>query len=65
MCVKLIGIGKIPLITEGDNLSEIIVNAAQSDNITICNEDILVIAETAIAKSEGTIVNLKSLQPSN
>jgi coenzyme F420-0:L-glutamate ligase/coenzyme F420-1:gamma-L-glutamate ligase len=64
MCVKLIGIEKIPLITEGDNLAEIIVNAAHSENITICNEDILVIAETAIAKSEGTIVDLKSLHPS-
>ncbi len=58
MCVKLIGIKTIPLITEGDNLAEIILNAVHSENITICDEDILVIAETAIAKSEGTIVNL-------
>jgi coenzyme F420-0:L-glutamate ligase/coenzyme F420-1:gamma-L-glutamate ligase len=64
MCVKLIGIGTIPLISKGDNLAELIVNAAHSENITICSEDILVIAETAIAKSEGTIVYLKSLTPS-
>jgi len=64
MCVELIGINKIPLIGEGDNLAEIIVNAANSGNITIHNEDILVIAETAIAKSEGTIMDLKSLIPS-
>ena len=63
MCVELIGINKIPLIAEGDNLAEIIVNAANSGNITISNEDILVIAETAIAKSEGTIMNLESLIP--
>jgi coenzyme F420-0:L-glutamate ligase / coenzyme F420-1:gamma-L-glutamate ligase len=64
MCVKLIGIKNIPLISEGDNLAEIIVNAAHSENITIFSEDILVIAETAIAKSEGTITELKSLMPS-
>jgi len=62
MCVKLIGIETIPLISEGDNLAEMIVNAAHSENIKIYNGDILVIAETAIAKSEGAIVNLKSLQ---
>jgi coenzyme F420-0:L-glutamate ligase / coenzyme F420-1:gamma-L-glutamate ligase len=64
MCVKLIGIRKIPLISKGDNLAELIVNAAHSENITICSEDILVIAETVIAKSEGTIVDLKTLTPS-
>jgi coenzyme F420-0:L-glutamate ligase/coenzyme F420-1:gamma-L-glutamate ligase len=64
MCVKLIGIKKIPLIKEGDNLAEMIVNAADSEDIKICSEDILVIAETAVAKSEGTVVHLKSLEPS-
>ncbi len=64
MCVKLIGIKRIPLINEGDNLAELIVNAAHLENIKICSEDIIVIAETAIAKSEGTIVDLKSLKPS-
>lgn len=64
MCVKLIGIGRIPLISEGDNLAEIIVNASHSEDITIQNGDILVIAETAIAKSEGTIIDIESLTPS-
>ena len=64
MCVQLIGISGIPLINEGDDLAEIIVNAAHSEDITIHNGDILVIAETAVAKSEGTIVDLKSLTPS-
>jgi coenzyme F420-0:L-glutamate ligase/coenzyme F420-1:gamma-L-glutamate ligase len=64
MCVELLGISKIPLISEGDNIAEIIVNAMHSEDITINNGDILVIAETAIAKSEGTIMDLKSLTPS-
>ena len=64
MCVNLIGITKIPLIKKGNNLAEIIVNAADSENIEIYNEDVLVIAETAVAKSEGTVIDLKSLKPS-
>ncbi len=64
MCVKLIGIETIPLINEGDNLAEMIVDAARSENIKVCDGDILVIAETIIAKSEGSIVNLKSLPTS-
>ena len=64
MCVELIGISRIPLISEGDKLAEIIVNASLLENITIHNGDIIVIAETAIAKSEGTIIDLESLTPS-
>lgn len=64
MCIKLIGIKTIPLINDGDDLSEMIMDALNNENITIHNEDILVIAETAIAKSEGITVNLKSLKPS-
>jgi len=64
MCVKLIGITKIPLIKKGNNLAEIIINAADAENIEIHNEDVLVIAETAVAKSEGTVIDLKSLKPS-
>jgi coenzyme F420-0:L-glutamate ligase/coenzyme F420-1:gamma-L-glutamate ligase len=64
MCVNLIGIRKIPLIKEGDNLAEIIINTADDEGIEICNEDIIVIAETAIAKAEGNVIDLKSLNPS-
>jgi coenzyme F420-0:L-glutamate ligase / coenzyme F420-1:gamma-L-glutamate ligase len=64
MCVKLIGITKIPLIKKGNNLAEIIINAADAENIEIYNGDVLVIAETAVAKSEGTVIDLKSLKPS-
>ena len=60
----LIGIKKIPLIKEGDNLAEIIINTADDEGIEICNEDIIVIAETAVAKAEGNVIDLKSLNPS-
>lgn len=64
MCLKIIGIKKIPLIKEGDDLAKIIVDTTKDEGLEICNEDILVIAETAVAKSEGTMVDLNSLKPS-
>jgi coenzyme F420-0:L-glutamate ligase/coenzyme F420-1:gamma-L-glutamate ligase len=64
MCVKVIGIKKIPFIQEGDDLAEIIVHAANLDGLKICNEDILVIAETVVAKAEGCVLDLKSIKPS-
>ncbi len=64
MDVTLFGIKKIPLIKEGDNLAEIIVQAASVNDIKIREEDVLVIAETAVAKSEGKLIELKSMKPS-
>lgn len=64
MCLKLIGIKGIPLIKKGDKLSVIIIKAAEDVGVEIYNEDVVVIAETAIAKSESAIIDLKSLKPS-
>jgi len=61
MCVKLIGIKNIPLIKKGDNLSEIILKALTKDGLQISNQDILVIAETIVSKSEGNLIDLDSL----
>ncbi|MCC7550736.1 MAG: coenzyme F420-0:L-glutamate ligase [Methanobacterium sp.] len=65
MEVKIIGIEGIPLIKKGDNLAELILQASKNQNIQIKNEDILVIAETAVAKSEGHVIKLKDIKPSN
>ncbi len=62
--ITLNGIKKIPLITEGDDLGEIIINAANADGLTIDSGDVIVIAETAVAKSEGKIIDLNSITPS-
>lgn len=64
MCLKLIGIHGIPLIKKGDNLSSIIIKAIDDDGFELFDEDIIVIAETAISKSEGSIIDLNSKEPS-
>ena len=64
MNLKIIGIKGIPLIKKGDSLDEFILKALKDMDIKIEENDILVIAETAIAKSEGNIINLHDLKPS-
>ncbi len=64
MEIKLVGIRNIPFIKEGDNIADLILNAMNEDQIKIEDGDIFVIAETVIAKSEGNIIDLDSIQPS-
>ena len=64
MKVELIGIKGIPLIKKGDCLDKIIIESLFRMDKSIKDGDILVIAETAIAKAEGKIIELKEIIPS-
>jgi coenzyme F420-0:L-glutamate ligase/coenzyme F420-1:gamma-L-glutamate ligase len=57
-------IPKIPLIQPGDNLTDIFLTAIQDAHLTIEDNDILVIAQKIISKSEGRQVNLTTIKPS-
>jgi len=63
MEIKVIGIKNIPLIKKGDDLSQLILKSADSQNIKLDDGDILVIAETAVAKADGNVINLKNIEP--
>lgn len=63
MNLEIIGITGIPLIGEGDSVDEFILKALLDMGVELEEDDILVIAETAIAKSEGNIIDLKNLKP--
>ena len=52
-------------ITAGQNLSETIVNTIKLSNLEIEDFDILVIAQKIISKSEGRMINVESINPSN
>ncbi|HNK64301.1 MAG TPA: coenzyme F420-0:L-glutamate ligase [Anaerolineales bacterium] len=54
----------IPFIRRGDNLADILLNSLHSAEIELQNEDILVLAQKIISKTEGRMVNLASVQPS-
>lgn len=64
MKLEIIGIIGIPLIKKGDNLDELILTALGNMGMEIQENDILVIAETAVAKTEENIIKLDDLNPS-
>lgn len=54
----------IPLIRQGDDLADIIVNALRATDVQVQDGDILVIAQKIVSKAEGRMVNLATVTPS-
>jgi coenzyme F420-0:L-glutamate ligase / coenzyme F420-1:gamma-L-glutamate ligase len=57
-------IPKIPLIQSGDNLADILLGAIQDAHLSLEDNDILVLAQKIVSKSEGRQVNLNTVKPS-
>jgi coenzyme F420-0:L-glutamate ligase/coenzyme F420-1:gamma-L-glutamate ligase len=55
----------IPLVQPGDDLGEFIFKAVKQTGITLQEGDILVLAQKIVSKSEGRLVNLATVRPSN
>ncbi|HVF25921.1 MAG TPA: coenzyme F420-0:L-glutamate ligase [Anaerolineales bacterium] len=62
--LTLTPLANIPLIRRDDNLADIFVHSLSETNISIEDNDILVIAQKIISKAEGRAVNLASVTPS-
>jgi coenzyme F420-0:L-glutamate ligase/coenzyme F420-1:gamma-L-glutamate ligase len=54
----------IPLIQPGDELAPVILRALDQSGITLQDGDILVLAQKIVSKSEGRLVNLAGVSPS-
>jgi coenzyme F420-0:L-glutamate ligase/coenzyme F420-1:gamma-L-glutamate ligase len=65
MTLFLTPLQHIPLIRQGDDLADIVINALEKNNLAIRDNDILVIAQKIVSKSEGRAVNLVTVTPSN
>ena len=62
--IELIGLKEFPLIEPEDNLGEIIINSISSNNISIDDNDIIVVAQKIISKSENRYINLDTIDVS-
>ncbi len=62
--IELISIAGLPEIREGNDLARLIVGAARNTRIVFHNGDILVIAQKAVSKAEGRLVQLSTIEPS-
>lgn len=64
MSLALTALKNIPLIRQGDNLADIVLNSLNETQIELQENDILVLAQKIVSKAEGRIVNLENVQPS-
>lgn len=62
--IQIIGVRKIPLVKRGDDVADLIVEAAKAEGIGMSNRDILVVAQKIVSKAEGGVVDLKQVRPS-
>ena len=64
MPLTLTPLTDIPLIRRDDNLADIIVASLRDSDITLQDNDILVLAQKIVSKAEGRTVNLATVTPS-
>jgi len=62
--IKVIGVEGLPIIKTGDNLGQLICEAAEKQGTPIQNGDIIVITHVIVSRAEGTIINLDEITPS-
>ncbi len=62
--IQLFAIRGIPEVRPGDDIVAMIARAAESMKFEFADGDILVVAQKIVSKSEGRLVNLESIKPS-
>jgi len=55
---------KLPLISPGDDLAKIIVNASQNSGIGLEDGDVIVLTSKIVSKSQGLLIKLNEVKPS-
>lgn len=62
--IQIIAVERLPIIKAGDNIAELVCDAAEKQGTPIQNTDILVITHAIVSSAEGNIVNLDRVSPS-
>jgi coenzyme F420-0:L-glutamate ligase/coenzyme F420-1:gamma-L-glutamate ligase len=63
--VQIIPVKGLPIISSGDNIAQLIHDAAEKQATPIREGDILVITHVFVSRAEGEIVNLETITPSD
>ena len=62
--IEIIPVTNLPIIKQKDNLAVMIWEAAKKQGTPIKNEDVIIITHVIISRSEGNIIDLTSIIPS-
>jgi coenzyme F420-0:L-glutamate ligase/coenzyme F420-1:gamma-L-glutamate ligase len=63
--ITVIGLRNLPAIKKGDDVGKEIVQCASRQGEDLREEDVVVIAQKIVSKSEGRVVDLKEINPSD
>ncbi len=63
--IRLLGLDGIPEIHPGDNLAAMIGDAIERSGLGLLADDILVVTHKIVSKSEGRLVDLRTITPSH
>src|SRR5216683_375109 len=63
--LTLTAIEGIPMVQQGENVAELVVRALDKMGLELHNGDILTICQKIVSKSEGRVVDLKTIEPSH
>jgi coenzyme F420-0:L-glutamate ligase/coenzyme F420-1:gamma-L-glutamate ligase len=64
MSLTLTSLKNIPLIRQGDPLADILLNSLKETDLALQDDDIVVLAQKIVSKTEGRMVNLTQVTPS-
>ena len=54
----------IPMVKQGDDLAELILDSLKRDELSLQSGDIVVVAQKIVSKAEGRLIRLKDVTPS-
>jgi coenzyme F420-0:L-glutamate ligase/coenzyme F420-1:gamma-L-glutamate ligase len=63
--VQLVALDGIGEVQAGDDLARLVVDAASASNVTLADDDVLVVTQKVVSKAEGRLVELSSVEPSD
>jgi len=62
--VQVFAVEGLPLSKKGDNLGQLIAEAAQKQGTPLQEKDVIVVTHVFVSKAEGNIINLDTVKPS-
>ena len=61
--VEMFALKGMPLVEPGDDLASLIATALKTNQMTLMDDDILVVAQKVVSKAEGRVINLADVIP--
>ncbi|MGB7538419.1 MAG: coenzyme F420-0:L-glutamate ligase [Anaerolineales bacterium] len=62
--LQLTALANFPLVRAGDDLAGLLLRSLDSSGVRLENGDVLILAQKIVSKSEGRLVDLNSVEPS-